>query len=363
MTLFLAREAKSYSYYLEDILSIKILGLESSCDDTAAAIVESIEGSGPNILSNIVINQTAEHKVFKGVVPEIAARSHYSNFKIAIDKCLSEASLEFGDIDAIAATSGPGLIGGVIVGCMYGKALASALGTPFIAINHLEGHALTPVLTNNIAFPYLLLLVSGGHCQYVAVEALGKYKILGRTLDDAAGEAFDKVAKMMDLGFPGGPIIEKLAAKGNSSRFNFPRPLYHNKNCDMSFSGLKTAVRIQIEKLGDLTQENKQDIAASFQKAVCDILIKKTQFAISEYEKICSGKRFVIAGGVAANSEICTKLNTFSEKLGYNFAAPPVKLCTDNAAMIAFAGLERYKLGIINEMDFKPRARWSLEDL
>jgi N6-L-threonylcarbamoyladenine synthase len=340
-------------------LSIKVLGLESSCDDTAAAIVSS----GPNILANIVISQTEEHVAFKGIVPEIAARSHLYNIKSAIDRCLIEASITLQEIDAIAATSGPGLIGGVIVGSMYGKALASSLGKPFIAINHLEGHALTARLTDNIEFPYLLLLVSGGHCQFVVVHTLGRYKILGQTLDDAVGEAFDKVAKMMNLGFPGGPIVEQLAIKGDPKRFDFPRPLYNQKNSDMSFSGLKTAVKLKIQAIGVLSERDMSDIAASFQQAVCDVLVQKTKFAIVQYESFCQGKRFVVAGGAAANKQIRSDLSALSKELGYNFVAPPIKLCTDNAAMIAFTGLERLKAGIMNGMDFKPRARWNLEEL
>ncbi len=344
---------------------MKILGLESSCDDSSASIVDSGVSSKslPSILSNIVIAQDKEHKLFKGVVPEIAARSHLSNLEIALDRCILDANISLSNIDAVAATSGPGLIGGVIVGSMYGKAISSVLKKPFIAINHLEGHALTPRLTNNVKFPYLLLLVSGGHCQFVAVRALGDYKILGSTLDDAVGEAFDKVAKMMNLGFPGGPIIEKIAFTGNPDRFEFPRPLYNQQNSDMSFSGLKTAVRLKIMNLGELTDQDKSDIAASFQKAVCDVLVKKAKHAITQYEKICNGKNMVIAGGVASNNSIRSNLGSFAESLGYNFIAPPVNLCTDNAAMIAFAGLERLKVGIIDGMDFKPRARWNLEEV
>jgi N6-L-threonylcarbamoyladenine synthase len=340
-------------------LSIRILGLESSCDDSAAAIVDSQQ----NILSNIVISQDQEHKPYKGVVPEIAARSHLFNLEIALDRCMSQSSVSLGDIDAVAATSGPGLIGGVIVGSMFGKAIASVLGKPFIAVNHLEGHALTVRLTDGVPFPYLLLLASGGHCQFVAVKALGDYKILGSTLDDAIGEAFDKVAKMMNLGFPGGPIIEKMAINGDASRFDFPRPLYNQKNCDMSFSGLKTAVRLKILGLGILTQQDMCDIAASFQKAVCDVIIRKTQHAIQYYEKICDGKNIVVSGGVAANVAIRYALKVLSECLEYNFVAPTTKLCTDNAAMIAFAGLERFQAGIVDGMDFKPRARWNLEEM
>jgi N6-L-threonylcarbamoyladenine synthase len=340
-------------------LSIKILGLESSCDDSAAAVVDS----RPDILSNIVISQDQEHKLFKGVVPEIAARSHLSNLELAFERCMQESSLTLSDIDAIAATSGPGLIGGVIVGSMFGKALASVSGKPFIAVNHLEGHALTARLTDNVAFPYLLLLASGGHCQFVAAEGLGRYKILGKTLDDAIGEAFDKVAKMMNLGFPGGPVIEKMARSGDASRFDFPRPLCNQKNSDMSFSGLKTAVRLKIVELGQLSQQDMCDVAASFQCAVCDVIVKKTKYAIAQYETMCDGRNIVVSGGVAANIQVRSALGTLASSLGYNFVAPPIKLCTDNAAMIAFAGLERFKMGIVDGMDFRPRARWSLEEM
>ena len=340
-------------------MSIKILGLESSCDDSAAAVVDSRTG----ILSNIVISQDQEHKLFKGVVPEIAARSHLSNLEMAFEKCMQEASLALSDIDAIAATSGPGLIGGVIVGAMFGKALASVSGKPFIAVNHLEGHALVARLTDGVAFPYLLLLASGGHCQFVAVQGLGRYKILGKTLDDAMGEAFDKVAKMMNLGFPGGPVVEKMARSGDASRFDFPRPLCNQKNSDMSFSGLKTAVRLKIAGLGQLSQQDMCDIAAGFQSAVCDVIVKKTKYAITQYETMCNGRNIVVSGGVAANMQVRSALGTLASSLGYNFVAPPIKLCTDNAAMIAFAGLERFKMGIVDGMDFRPRARWSLEEM
>lgn len=345
--------------------NLRVLGIESSCDDTGAAIIDSKH----NILSNIVISQNKEHIVYQGVVPEIAARSHMDNLQKAIDQALDEADMDISEIDAVAATCGPGLIGGVIVGTMFAKSLSSVLKKPFIAVNHLEGHALTCRLSDNTDYPYLLMLVSGGHCQFVTIEGLGQYKILGSTIDDAVGEAFDKVGKMLGLEFPGGPKIEKLAAAGDPYKHDFPKPIYDQKNCNMSFSGLKTAVRITIERLGSvpgdgvLTAQEVADIAASFQRVVAEILVKKMSFAIDSYEKLCEGRRLVISGGVAANMHIREQLSDLAESRGYNFVAPPIKLCTDNAAMIAFAGLERLNAGIINRVDFKPRARWSLEEL
>lgn len=338
---------------------LKVLGVESSCDDTAVAVIDS----DLNILSNIVISQNQEHEIYKGVVPEIAARSHMHNLETATNRALAESALNISEIDVIAATAGPGLIGGVIVGSMFAKSLASVLDKPFIAINHLEGHALTARLTDKVPYPYLLLLVSGGHCQFVVVKGLADYQIIGQTLDDAVGEAFDKVGKMLGLEFPGGPKIEEISKFGDDMRFDFPRPLINRKNCNMSFSGLKTAVRLKIEELGSMQLQDARDIGASFQRTVTEILIRKTRIAISEYESISSGKNLVVSGGVAANGNIRKALLEVATSLGYNFVAPPIKLCTDNAAMIAFAGLERFKAGIINNMDFKPRARWGLEDL
>ena len=340
--------------------NIKVLGIESSCDDTGAAIVDS----NLRILSNIVISQNEQHKPFKGVVPEIAARSHMENVKLAVNNALLEADVSLNDIDVIAATCGPGLIGGIIVGSMFAKSIASVLQKPFIAINHLEGHVLTARLTNNVPYPYLLLLASGGHCQYVAVLGLGRYKILGQTMDDAVGEAFDKVAKMLNLGFPGGPEIEKKATMGDENRFAFPMPMINSGNCNMSFSGLKTAVRLKIEQIGiNLSDQDICDVAASFQKSVTEIIAKKTKYAIESYEKFADGKNLVTAGGVASNKLLRSCLAKVAENYSYNFVAPPVKLCTDNAAMIAFAGLERFNAGKIDSIGFKPRARWGLEDL
>ena len=338
---------------------IRVLGIESSCDDTAVAIIDS----NRCIVSNVIISQKTEHEVFQGVVPEIAARSHMKNLKKALEIALSEAGMNINELDVISATCGPGLIGGVIVGAMFAKSISSVLKKPFVAVNHLEGHALTVKLTNEVEYPYLLLLASGGHCQYVAVLGLGKYKILGQTLDDAIGEAFDKVAKMMNLGFPGGVEIEKKAVLGNENRFILPLPMIDRKNCDMSFSGLKTATRLTIERIGTLSDQDVCDVAASFQKAVSNIIYKKTKYAINEYEKIANGKTLVVAGGVAANEVLRSTLRIVAQESLYNFVAPPIKLCTDNAAMIAFAGLERFNAGIMNGVAFKPRARWSLEEL
>ena len=354
---------------------IRVLGIESSCDDTGAAILSAphADDGSPQILSNIIITQKTEHAIYQGVVPEIASRSHMKNLKTAVEMALSEAKMQMSDIDVIAATCGPGLIGGVMVGTMFGKALASVLKKPFIAVNHLEGHVLTARLTHRIEYPYLLLLASGGHCQYVAALGLGEYKILGQTMDDALGEAFDKVAKMMGLGFPGGPEIEERVKLGDDSRFTFPQPMINSQNCDMSFSGLKTAVKLKVDELlchsreggnlSFLTEQDIADVAASFQKTVGKIIYKKTGFAIKEYEKIANGKRLVVAGGVAANESLRAILQKVSLEHAYNFVAPPIKLCTDNAAMIAFAGLERFNSGIMNDIGFKPRARWSLEEL
>lgn len=336
-----------------------ILGIESSCDDTAVSVIDS----NGNILSNIVINQNNEHELYQGVVPEIAARSHIINVKTAFESALQKSGKKINDISMIAATTGPGLIGGVIVGSMFGMSLASTLNIPFIPINHLEGHALLPHLTSDLNFPYLLLLASGGHTQFIAVEKVGQYKILGQTYDDAIGEAFDKVAKMLNLGFPGGAIIEEIATEGDSDRFNFPRPMINNHGCNMSFSGLKTAVKQTIDKMVNVSWQDKCDIAASFQYTVQQVLVKKTVAAILDYERICAGKEFVISGGVASNRALRISLSDLCIVQGYRFHAPPVKLCTDNAVMIAYAALMRYSKGRVIYDDYLPKARWSLEDL
>lgn len=339
----------------------KILGIESSCDDTGVAVITGDR----KILSNVIISQNAEHADFQGVVPEIAARSHLANLEKAMKQALLESNIDITEITAIAATSGPGLIGGVIVGSMFARSLSSVLKKPFIAVNHLEGHALTARLTDNISYPYLLLLVSGGHCQFVAVLGLGKYKILGATIDDAVGEAFDKVAKMLNLPFPGGPEIEKRAKLGDSHKYKFPKPIINSGDCNMSFSGLKTAVRTLIMNLQEINDDIINDIAASFQFTIGEILSSKILEAIKCYEQIInvSSKNIVIAGGVAANRYLQQILSKCAAIHGYELTCPPVNLCTDNAAMIAYVGLERYNSRLFNSLNFCPRAKWSLEEI
>ena len=343
-----------------------VLGIESSCDETAAALVNDKK----QILSSTVLTQL-EHKNFGGVVPEIAARSHLEHIDDILEETFRQAGCKPQDIDAVAAAAGPGLIGGVTVGVMAGKALALALGKPFIAINHLEGHALTPRLTSDVAYPYLLLLTSGGHCQILIVEDVGRFKRLGTTIDDAAGEAFDKVAKMLNLGYPGGPIIEKMAVLGDEDRFVLPRPLFNSPDCNLSFSGLKTAVRKIIESYAEdgliehaiLRKHDCADICAGFQKAVTDCLSHKLHKAITIFRSCCpQGRHLVVAGGVAANIYLREHLQQLADREDLIFAAPPIKFCTDNGVMIAWAGIERAQKGLFNELDFKPRPRWPLDE-
>jgi N6-L-threonylcarbamoyladenine synthase len=334
-----------------------ILGLETSCDETAAAIVNSER----QILSQALFSQLDDHTRFGGVVPEIAARAHMQHLDSLIRQAFADAKLPFAGIDAVAATCGPGLIGGVMVGAMTAKAFALALNKPFLAINHLEAHALTPRLTNDIAFPYLLLLVSGGHCQLLAVEGVGKYKLYGSTLDDAAGEAFDKVAKLLELGFPGGPAVEHAAKTGNLKRFDLPQPMLGKPGCDFSFSGLKTAVRHLAHSLPNMTVQDKADIAACFQHVACACLEDRTRRAIERFRNdYPEGKTLVVSGGVAANNTLRMALTNAAQRAGLNFAAPPPALCTDNAAMVAWAGVEKLRLGLTDPLDFAPRPRWPL---
>ena len=336
-----------------------MLGIETSCDETAAAIV-SDEGAGTaRIRANLVFSQLAEHRPYGGIVPEVAARAHLDRLDGLIVQALAEAGVSFGDLDGIAVTGGPGLIGGVIVGVMEAKAIALARRLPFLAVNHLEAHALTPRLTDDIAFPYLLLLVSGGHCQLLAVEGVGRYRRLGTTLDDAAGEAFDKGAKLLGLGYPGGPAIEAAARQGDARRVALPRPMKGRPGCDFSFAGLKTALRERVDAEGVLSDTFRADAAAALQEAIGDCLIDRTGNALALFRK--QGRTLVVAGGVAANQALRGRLRALATGAGFLFVAPPPKLCTDNAAMIAWAGLERLKLGLTDTLDFAPRPRWPLD--
>jgi N6-L-threonylcarbamoyladenine synthase len=340
------------------VQALLVLGIETSCDETAAAVVDG-EGS---VRAQAVLSQIAEHQPYGGIVPEIAARSHLTHLDRLIAKAMTEAGARYSELSAVAATAGPGLIGGVIVGVMTGKAIAMAHNLPFIAVNHLEGHALTARFTDNVAFPYLLLLVSGGHCQLLVVEGVGRYRRLGTTMDDAAGEAFDKVAKLIGLGYPGGPAIERAARDGNPARFAFPRPLKGKPGSDFSFSGLKTAVRLAAEALPDMTVRDTADLAASFQAAVVESIADRVTRAIHKFRAdYPDGKTLVASGGVAANTALRETLVRVAAKNGMTFAAPPIALCTDNAVMIAWAGAERLKLGLIDGLDFKPRPRWPLD--
>ena len=338
-----------------------ILGIETSCDETAAAIVDDQR----RILANEILSQVAEHQAFGGVVPEIAARAHLDHLGALVERALATAGCELPQIDAIAATAGPGLIGGLIVGVTFAKTLAAASGKPFIAVNHLEAHALTARLTDDVAFPYLLLLVSGGHTQLLLVEAVGQYWPLGGTIDDAAGEAFDKLAKLLGLGFPGGPALEKEALNGDSKRFALPQPLAGRPGCDFSFSGLKTAARQLVEKLPQpLSEQDRADMAASFQASIASSLASRTARAIAvardTYPALAT---LVVAGGVAANQAVRAALTAEATRAGLKMLAPPAVLCTDNAAMVAWAGLERFRLGQQDGLDFSPRPRWPLTEL
>ncbi|MGE5517746.1 MAG: tRNA (adenosine(37)-N6)-threonylcarbamoyltransferase complex transferase subunit TsaD [Bacteroidota bacterium] len=336
-----------------------ILGVETSCDETAAAVVRDDR----TILADVVLSQLEEHRPFGGVVPEIAARAHLEHVDRLVAEAMARAGLRFDQLDAVAATGGPGLIGGVMVGVMTGKAIALAANKPFLAVNHLEGHALTARLTHGIAFPYLLLLASGGHCQLLAVLGVGQYKRLGTTIDDAAGEAFDKVAKMVGLGYPGGPQVQAAADKGDPARFALPRPMKGKPGCDFSFSGLKNAVRLLVETLPQpLSEQDCADVCAAFQAAVAESVGDRTRRAIAEFTQAWpDGRHLVVAGGVAANSALRAMLERVAGEGGLTFLAPPLRLCTDNAAMIAWAGVERFRLGLTDALDFAPRPRWPLD--
>lgn len=339
---------------------VKIIGIETSCDETAAAILENGE-----ILSNVVYSQIDLHKEYGGVVPEIAARAHIDSIDIVIKKALQEAKTELREIDAVAATAGPGLIGGLIVGLMSAKMLASLLKKPFIGVNHLEAHLLTARMTDAIEFPYLCLLLSGGHCQILQAQTLGKYDKIGETIDDALGECFDKVARMLDLEYCNGAMVEKMAQNGDEHHFKLPKPLvnsdFEGKNrYNFSFSGLKTAVRSEIAKIGELSEQDKADFCASFQKTVVEILLNRLKNVLSGYDFIEKPRRIVICGGVAANRYIFGALQVWACENGLDLVTPPIGLCTDNAAMVAWAGFERFKIGDFSDLDLPPRAKWPL---
>jgi len=341
---------------------LTFLGIETSCDETAASVVqEKADGTG-KILSNVVSSQIEEHKEFGGVVPEIAARAHVEKIDFIIKKALKKSKLSFDKINGISATAGPGLIVCLTVGLNAGKAIAGSLKKPFIAVNHLEGHALSPKINKKIKFPYLLLLISGGHTQFLEVNGVNNYKRIGTTIDDALGEAFDKTAKLLGIEFPGGPKIEEWAKKGDKNYFKLPKPIFKKGGCNLSFAGLKTAV-LKISK-NLKNKKEKYNLAASFQKTVNEILYEKTKVAMEIFlEKNNKNKKniFVIAGGVAANLTIRKNLNLLSKEKNFSAIFPPVALCSDNAAMIAWAGIERYKKNLINNLEFPSKARWPLD--
>ncbi|HWA00050.1 MAG TPA: tRNA (adenosine(37)-N6)-threonylcarbamoyltransferase complex transferase subunit TsaD [Caulobacterales bacterium] len=342
---------------------LTVLGIESSCDETAAAVLRWEDGR-PEVLSDVVLGQFAAHAPFRGVVPEIAARAHVEGLDGVIDAAMREAGVAFADLDGVAATAGPGLIGGVMVGLVAGKAIALAHGKPLVAVNHLEGHALSPRLAAPVAFPYLLLLVSGGHCQFIAVLGLGQYRRLGSTIDDALGEAFDKTAKLLGLGYPGGPAVEALAVQGQATRFDLPRPLLGREGCDFSFAGLKTAVAREAERLGVLSEQDRADLCAAFQAAVLDVVADRTRHAMAAFDAFWGAEgRLVVAGGVAANQALRGKLEELADERRYKFFAPPLKWCTDNAAMIALAGAERLAAGFSDDLGAPARPRWPLDEI
>ena len=339
-----------------------ILGIESSCDETAASIITENEKGIPIILSNIVSSQTEIHKEFGGVVPDLAARSHLEKIDWIVQKAIDKSGRKIDEIDAVASTAGPGLVVCLSIGLSFGKAFASAIKKPFIAVNHLEGHALSPKLNEKINYPYLLLLISGGHSQYLNVENFGKYKRLGTTIDDALGEAFDKTAKLLGIEFPGGPQIEILAEKGDPKKYELPKPIFNKGGCNLSFAGLKTAVLKVSKKIR--TDQEKYDLAASFQKTIEEILHKKTKIAFNEFEKQknLTEKIFVVAGGVAANKKIRSMLMHLAEQNDYKNIFPPIELCGDNAAMIAVVGLEKFKLEQFSNLDYPAKPRWPLDE-
>ena len=346
--------------------TLTFLGIESSCDDTAAAVVRHTVGQQPAILASIVEGQIDLHAAFGGVVPESAARAHVARLDHCVEQALAQAGVGLVDLDGIAVTAGPGLIGGVLSGVMLAKGLATGLGVPLVGVNHLAGHALTPRLTDGLAFPYLMLLVSGGHCQFLIVQGPERFRRLGGTIDDSPGEAFDKTAKLLGLPQPGGPAVQAEAMLGDAKRFAFPRPLLDRPGCDLSFSGLKTALlRARdaiIAQNGGLPLQDRLDLCAGFQRAVADVLAEKTRRALAIYLADAPAVAvFAVAGGVAANTEIRAVLETVCANFNVQFVAPPLRLCTDNAAMIAWAGIERFRAGGRDDMTLAARPRWPLD--
>lgn len=344
-----------------------VLGVESTCDETAAALVRRGTDGAPEILANAVFDQNDLHKRFGGVVPEIAARAHVERLDLVTRAALDEAGLTLDAVDAVAVSAGPGLIGGVLAGVVFARALAAPRALPCLGINHLEAHALSPRLDPGLPYPYLLLLVSGGHCQILMVEGLGSYRRLGATIDDAPGEAFDKIARHLDIGFPGGPAVSRWAEKGDADRFSMPRPLMDRPGCDMSFSGLKTAARLEVDRLvdaqGGVHDQDIADLCAAFETAVADTLAAKTRRAVAVFrESVPNGGGLAVAGGVGANRRLRAALVSLAEAQGLAFAAPPPALCTDNAAMVAHAGLERLEAGASGAEPITARPRWPLDE-
>ena len=341
-----------------------VLGIETTCDETAAAVVERSEDGHGTILSNIILSQINEHAAFGGVVPEIAARAHVEALDLIIAQAMQQSGRGLDQIDGIAAAAGPGLIGGVIVGLTTAKAMALVMRKPLIAINHLEAHALTARLTDATPFPYCLFLASGGHTQIVAVRGIGDYVRIGTTQDDAIGEAFDKTAKLLGLGYPGGPQVEKEAARGDATRFALPRPMHGRKEADFSLSGLKTALRLEAEKIAPLNDQDVADLCASFQQAVVEVVLDRLRAGLRLFRaKFGAPTALVAAGGVAANQAIRKVLHRLAFEIGTALVVPPFELCTDNGAMIAWAGCERLALGLTDTLDVAPRARWPLDEI
>ena len=341
-----------------------VLGIETTCDETAAALVSRDADGRGQILSNIVLSQTDEHAAFGGVVPEIAARAHVEVLDLLVARALDEAQCDLADVDGIAAAAGPGLIGGVIVGLTTAKALALVNRTPLIAVNHLEAHALTARLTEAVDFPYCLFLASGGHTQIVAVRGVGDYVLLGNTMDDAIGEAFDKTAKLLGLPYPGGPQVEQEAKRGDPHRFALPRPLKGRREPDFSLSGLKTALRLEAERIAPLNDRDVADLCASFQQAIVDLIHDRLRMGLRVFtERYGKPNGLVAAGGVAANQAVRGVLQRLAQNAGIPLMMPPPALCTDNGAMIAWAGAERLAAGLTDTLDVAPRARWPLEQV